>query len=190
MARKPVLIIVAFIAGALLVVLAYRTFFNEPDIAEFDNADWSSRTYCRVRCESPFELTVKEIELPENVRRVLKSMDSYAYESDAIALFISRADYVDGTPLSIDGAVRGSMANMELGGECKNLEYRTRNADAGAMQTRIVGGSFLKNGKMADFDARYYLVGTELYQIMCINLQHDENKMIRERIMKSIRVGV
>ncbi|MBN1397641.1 MAG: hypothetical protein JXA06_06390 [Bacteroidetes bacterium] len=188
MDKKQIVFIVFCVAGAIAGMIIYNVFFKQSDVAEYDKDDWSRSRCLGVAFEAPFELSVMDMELPDYVRKMIKTMENYKYDSKAIALFISRTEYQEGVKVNIDGAVQGSVTNIKASREITDLTYDVTNNYDNTFEGRIVKGKYKINKKDAEFIAHFYVNNLKMLQILITNLDIPENREVRDRILKSVRV--
>jgi len=189
MAAQRILSIVFIIIGIVIGKLAYNALFGESDIAEYEDADWNRSVSLGVTYEAPFELSPIEIKLPQYVKSYIKEMESYKFESRPIAFFISRAEYRDGVTIDLNGAVEGGIRNLQAQKGITDLSYKVSNIEKNFIEGRLVKGTCKVDEKDAEFVMQIYAKNLILLQIMEMNLDYPENREIRDRIMKSIRIA-
>lgn len=152
-------------------------------------ADWKFQSYLGVQLEAPFELSKTELELPVGVKPFVKKLDTYKYDTKALGLFISRAEYKEGIPTDIDGAVQGGIQNMQAGEGVSDFSYEVKPISKNYWEGRRVTGTMKFKGKDAEFVFEIYKNNSKLLQIISSNLVYPENREARERIMKSVRIS-
>jgi len=188
MNSKKIISIIVFILAAIGGKLAYDEFFKESEIVSFELSDWSIRSYLGAQFESPFELSTMEVPLPPSVKQYVKVMENYKYESNPISLVISRAEYVEGISVDLDGAVKGSNQNMSASKEISDYSYESKPINKNLLEGRLVNGTCKVKGKEAEFIAEYYKSDLKLMWVCCLYLKHDENRDIKDRIMNSLKI--
>jgi hypothetical protein len=190
MSRKLVISIVVIIVASIAAKLAYNYLSSESSTVSFEETDWLQREYLGVQFESPFELSVKELELPPSVQEFVKTMQTYAYDSKSISLFIGLCEYKEGTPVNIDGAVDGAMQNMKKEKDVSDFKYDVIPFSTSSQTGRLITGTFKIKKQEAEFVAKFYSRDTKFLQIICLNLSNDANREASGRIMKTMKVNL
>lgn len=188
MTTKTIVSILLFIAGIIGGKYVYDTLFGQSEIASFEDSDWTRTECLGVRFEVPFELSDMDLDLPESVRQYIKVMNNYQYESKSISLFISNAEYNTGVKANIDGAVNGAVRSMEAQKGVSDFTYTVKNIEKNSIEGRLIEGTCKIKGLNAEFVGEIYLRNLKLLQILAMNLSHTENREVRDRIMKSMKV--
>ena len=190
MTTQRVLSILLFAVGIFAGKLAYDEFFGESEVASFDELDWTPSDRVGVRYEAPFELAPMDLELPEHIKVYVKEMSSYHYESKPLAFFVSRAEYQPGIKLDIEGAVNGAVQNMQAQKGITEFTYEASKVTKDFIEGRLIKGTCKVNGEDAEFIAQIYIKNVKMLQIITMNLSFPENREIRDRILKSIRISL
>jgi hypothetical protein len=170
--------------------LAYDEFFAESETASFEEVDWTPSTCLGVRYEAPFELTPMDLKLPEHIKVYVKEMANYHYESKPIGFYISRAEYQPGVKPNIDGAVQGAVQNMQAEKGITDYTYEVSNIKKDFIEGRLIKGTCKVHGHDAEFICQIFLKDLKLLQIVTMNLSFPENREVRDRILKSIRISL
>ncbi|MBI1939568.1 MAG: hypothetical protein HYS25_15775 [Ignavibacteriales bacterium] len=189
MTWKRIFSILIFIASFIGGKFAYSALFGESDTVSFEASDWKFQSYLGVQFESPFELSKTELELPVGVKPFVKKFDTYKYDTKALGLFISRAEYKEGIPSDIDGAVQGGIQNMQAGEGVSDFSYEVRPISKNYWEGRRATGTMKFKGKDAEFAFEVYKNNSKLLQIISTNLIYPENSAVIERIMKSMQIS-
>jgi hypothetical protein len=129
-----------------------------------------------------------EVDLPANIKQFVQSMTTYKYDSKSLSLYISRAEYKEGIPTDLNGAVQGATRNLKASDDITDFSYDVKPSERTYLEGRVVNGTLKMKGKDAEFVGEFYKDGSKLLQILCIHLKHDENRQARDRIMKSLNV--
>ncbi len=190
MTTKRVLSVLLFIVGMIAGKLAYDEFFGESETVSFEDTDWLPATLLGVRYEAPFELAPMDLKLPEHIKVYVKEMTNYHYESKPIGFFLSRAEYQPGVKVDIDGAVQGAVQNMQAQKGISDFTYETSKIQKNFIDGRLVKGTCKVNGEDAEFICQLFAKDLKLLQIMTMNLSYPENRTVRDRILKSIRISL
>ncbi|MFC2082209.1 hypothetical protein ACFLR4_03110 [Bacteroidota bacterium] len=177
-------IIIGFIAGKF----AYNALFGESEIASYEIHEWLNRSYIGVTFEAPFELSEADLELPLVLKPYVKNMETYNYESKAVALFLSKIEYNPDIPVDIDGAAEGAAANMGANEDVTEFNYEVEKIEKNFIEGRRMTGGFKLNDKDTEFVAELYVQKSKLLQILITNLSYPENREVRDRILKSFKV--
>jgi hypothetical protein len=188
MSTKHILTIILFVVGFIGGKYAWNKLFSESEIVSFEDSDWGRKQILGVQFESPFELSETEVELPPSVKQYVKLMKTYQYDSQALSLFISRAEYNDGIATDIDGAVNGAVQNMKASKGVSDFIYTVKPITKNFLAGRLLQGTCKMKGKEAEFIGEIYLKDTKLLQILSFNLNYAENREARGRIMKSMKI--
>ena len=176
--------IISFIAGKF----AYNALFGESDTASYEIHEWLNRSYIGVTFEAPFELSVADLELPMMLKPYVKKMETYNYESNAVALFLSKIEYNPDIPVDIDGAAEGAAASMGATEDVKEFDYKVEKIEKNFLEGRRITGSFKLNDKDAEFIGEFYARNSKLLQILITNLSYPENREVRDRIFKTCKI--
>jgi hypothetical protein len=190
MTKRHIISIIFLIIGAVGGKYAYDMFFAESEIVSFEDSDWSRKNILGIRFEAPFELSETEIDLSHSVRQYLKEMNTFEYTAQSLSLFLSRAEYKDGIPLSLDGAVNGAIQNMKASKGVSDFIYEVNPIEKHSLTGRLVQGTCKMKEKDAEFIGEVYLKDTKLIQILSFNLSYEKNREARERIMKSMNIAL
>ncbi|MGE5860291.1 MAG: hypothetical protein ACM34J_07040 [Ignavibacteria bacterium] len=175
---------ISIVAGKL----AYDEFFNDPEIAAFEESKWRHRDYLGVKFESPFELSKTEVELPKYIKPFVKYMDVYKYERKALCLVISKSEYIENMHVDLNGAVKGMMNSLKADDDITGVTYKTAPISKHYLTGRKITGKFKMNGKDAVISGELYKSGSRLLQVLLTNLDYPENHAAGERIMNSMRI--
>lgn len=184
---KKIITIIFFIVGAIAGKYAYNVLFGQSEIASFEDSDWDIKRYAVVKVELPFDLSETDLKLPEYVKKHVKMMENYKYESKSISFFISFAEYREGIDANIDGAVDGAINNMKAGKGISDFTYTVKNIEKNFIEGRLIEGTFKLKEQDVEFIGEIFLKDLKLLQILAINLNYEENREIRDRILKSIK---
>ncbi|RPI02588.1 MAG: hypothetical protein EHM64_13675 [Ignavibacteriae bacterium] len=190
MTTKHIFTVLFLIIGFIGGKFAYDALFGQSDTANYEETDWT-KSYCLgVAYEAPFELSLMDLQIPQNVKRYVKEMENYQFESMPITFYISRAEYQVGITPNIDGAVNGSVQSMQVQKGITDFTHNVSTIDKNSMEGRLVKGTCKINGKDAEFIAYTYLKNMKLLQIMIMNLNLPENREVKDRIIKSMRISL
>jgi hypothetical protein len=188
MTTQRILSVLIFIVSMIGGKLAYDALFGESEIASFEEADWSLSRCLGVQYEAPFELAPMDLKLPEHIKIYVKEMNNYHFESKPIGFFISRAEYQPGVKPDIDGAVKGAVQNMQAQEGITDYAYVVSNIKKDFIDGRFIKGTCKVDEQDAEFVCQIFMKDLKLLQIMTMNLSFPENREIRDRILKSIRI--
>lgn len=190
MTWKHVSLIVIFILFFIGGKIAYNALFGESDTCSFEESDWKKQTYLGVSFEAPFELSTMNIPLPEEVKKLINKFDTYEFHNTPIGMAVSVCEYKEGTPANIDGSVQGAVQNMQAAKGVTDFKYEVTTVDKGYLQCRRIVGTMKLDKKDAEFISEIYLGNMKLLQIMWENLNYAENRAVRDRILKSIKIDI
>ena len=190
MTTNRVFTIIFIIIGLIGGKLAFDAVFGQSDIAEYEDTDWSRSKCVGVTYEAPFELSPIDLQLPPNVKKYIKTIENYKFESTPITFFISFSEYQPGVTPKIDGAVTGALRKMEAQKEISDFSYKVSNVDKNFIEGRLIRGTCKVDDKDAEITAYFYYKNLKLLQIMTMNLSYPENCEIRDRIIKSLRIDL
>jgi len=188
MVKKQIIFIIFLIIVIIGGMLVYNALFKQSEIAEYDDEDWSRSRCLGVAFEAPFELSLMDLQLPDNVEKIIKKIENYKFDSKSIVFFISRAEYNNGVTVNIDGAVEGAVMNIKASKEITDLTYEVSNNYENSFEGRLVKGKYKINKKDSEFIAHFYVNNLKMLQILITNLDFPENREVRDRIMESIRI--
>ena len=189
-AKKIIISIIIFSAAFVAGKYAYDFFFNEPEIASFETVDWRTRilTDAGVTMQAPFDLDPINIEVPAYVKQMLKSISNYKYESKAIGVFVSKAEYKEDVEISFEGAVNGALNGLKNAEGVTDFKHEITDIRKNYLNGKQIKGSFKIKDHTSEFLGEMYRDRNKLLQILCVILNFDENREIRDKIMKSIRI--
>ncbi len=188
MTTSRILSILIFVVGMIAGKFAYDELFGESDTVSFEDTDWTFSDCLGVHYEAPFAVSPMELPLPEHIKRYVKEMNTYHYESKPIGLFISRAEYQQIVKPDIDGAVQGAVNNMQAQKGITDFTYKSTHIVRDFIEGRLVEGTCKLNGDDAEFVCQLFVKDMKLLQIMTMNLSYPENRAVRDRILKSVRI--
>lgn len=188
MTWKSISSILIFILSFIGGKLAYSALFSESETASFESSDWKKQFDLGITYEAPFELSVKEIALPANIKPFVKNLSTYMYDSKAISFMLSKAEYNDDIQTDLNGAVQGAIQNISASEGVSEFKYQTKNCSRNGLLGKKIEATLKIKGKEAEMVAELYAAGNRLIQVMFTNLSYTENREIRNKIFNSLRV--
>ena len=115
-------------------------------------------------------------------------MISYKYESKAIGVFVSKVEYKEGVETSFDGAVQGTINGLQNAEGVSDFKHEIKDIKRIYLKGKQIKGSFKIKDRTSEFLGEMYSSGQKLLQILCVNLNYHENREIRDKIMKSVKI--
>jgi len=186
MNNKKTFLLVLIILGFIVGKYAWDKLFTNSEIVSFEDSDWSPKNILGVRFESPFELS--ETEINNSTRDIVKERRKYKYATESISLFIEFAEYKEGIPLDLDGSANETVQAFKARKEVSDFIYEVKPINRNSLNGRLIQGTFKWNGRELEFSNEWYKKDLKLLSISCQNMNHEENREVRERIMKSINI--
>lgn len=138
----------------------------------------------------PFILTKQEISLPETAKNMIDTMESYSHLSDnGFKVMVSVANYKDGVETNLDGAIAGSIGEMQKMQGISDFKWNRNDTVIGTLK----GAMSVVNFKLLTYPMEVKLLTVcdknILYQIFTQYSEDDETgKKASERIISSATI--
>lgn len=136
---------------------------------------------------SPGKMQRIDPPLPENVRQIVDSIESYRYSTSGLELIASRVTYVAGTTTNLDGAVEGMLTNWKLMRGVTISQYHVDKTTVSGFPARLLTGAMLRGGVTVDFQAIIFANGLHFAQVLALIADPNATAQAKETL-QSVRM--
>lgn len=189
---------IGFTLGTILIVAIMGTIgkelakkiFTPSESISVEATDWKIRSIADsgLLVETPFELSKGKIDLPAEYLELVEEMTVTQYSSDPISFNATYVIYDDHIIPSLDGAANGAINNMRIAKDVSDFTATIRNIYLGSIPGRMIEGSFTIKKNKAEYKGVVYANDQRTWQVLCIYLAQDKNRMMVNRIINSIQI--
>lgn len=114
--QRPPIPVIAFLGTLAFAGGGYGTYelvrYLRPPVEQAQAQPWTQQQLASVHFESPVPLKDEPVALPDNVKQLVTASHYLAGEAGGITLATTSFTYKDGTPIDLQGAADGALANV------------------------------------------------------------------------------
>jgi hypothetical protein len=181
------ILFIAFIVGGRIL---FKDLMKGPTVASFQESDWKTRDYEGITMDSPFELVKEEEDFLIAMYPLAGEAFTYYYETRPITFMLNKTTLNPSFPADIDETAEILALTIEQVEGVTDFTYsvipiRKHNSDG-----RRLIGSFNMEGDDSEIVADFFIINSRMIQIIAINLMNEENQLIRDRIMNSLKIVI
>jgi hypothetical protein len=202
--RHNRLIIILTIAGLVLGSVFTLYHFNKDkwlnslvsltnSTDEILDKEWEKKAYYDLHfyLETPYKPELIQLPFPEQLKAMISTSASYAFEKDAgaFSFVLIYIEFLPGIPLNLDNSVKRSIAGMENQPGVTDLTSADVPYDVVGREATIVVGTLKKYGIKFKYQMLAFIDDKSLNQI--IITYHENDEYAREaanRIIKSLKL--
>ncbi len=199
---NKVLLIIAVAVSVILVILGLTAYFVVKKYLDKNLKTQTSQTLLASSWKEfqvgksalylhlPFTLTTQDIPLPETAENLIDTMESYAHLSDkGFKVMVSIANYKEGVEANLEGAVAGSIGEMQKMQSVSDFKWNRADTVIGSLK----GVMSVVNFKLLTYPMEVKLLTVcdknILYQIFTQYSKDDETgKKASEKIISSATI--
>ena len=195
------IILALCIAGGFFVKNFYdKVMDNVGDLLDTDstekiyNAGWMRQSFENGIFEITTPIELKKganVDLPEEVKKVIVSLDSYQYASliNKLQIASTVSEYVEGLPISLDGAISGALNQLKSNPLVKELEFKVFDVDTNGIPGKNVKGTYKEGNLPTDFEMVIYSIGSKFQMLLIAHKSNDlDGVKIKNKMINSINI--
>lgn len=140
--------------------------------------------------DSPVELKLKFIKLPENVKPLIREMVTYGFSSFPLSVDAVSVVYSEKVVPNLQGAEQGAIANFKRLKFVNNVQYNPRPFSASGKNGTLLDGTFEAGKNKMGFKAAILLENVTMWQVVVVyNTQDPQASEAANRIINSINIA-
>lgn len=148
---------------------------------------WDTTAVLGLTLASPGRFRPITVPVPEEVRTSIKAIESWGRNAGKTEMRISRTQYLDGVPLSLEGSAQGAIDAMRANPAVAGLTHsHARTAVSGVPAVRTTS-TFQVTGQPAHGEILTILRGRTIWQVQVLG-PDTEAPALSRRLMESVRI--
>jgi hypothetical protein len=153
-------------------------------LAEWNTVDLPNS---ELKMKIPFNLNEKYIQVPEQVKSVVKSLKSKDYKLGSDFYILSAATEYTSGGISLTNAANEAMANLKRQRNSSNVSYKEKDIFLAGTPAKFQTGTYREGNRNVEFTNFIILKGARMNSIVITNNAENEyGKKIRVKIEQSI----
>jgi len=194
----PVIVVLFFVFGySIFNKIGFKSGYMIFDLFNFGKTSekilekqWISKEYgdsC-IFIDTPFELNVTEIELPENIKEFITNFQSFSYEKK-FTIMLNCTEYLPEIEADLAGAASGSMSEIELQPGVSKMLYSEKTIEKSSLTGIQYDGKFDFNKIPTVFSNIIFVKENKLWNLFTGYRENDNiAKKIIDWVLESVEI--
>lgn len=157
----------------------------------YNAASWS-RFYpgaSGISLQAPSVLKTNDMDVPESVKNIIVRQECFECLKNDFSIMTQFMECRDQTQLSIDGAVYGSIQEMEKYRGISDLKYLQNILEISGIAGKLISGSYSLNGVSYKFKEAILIDGYKMWQVVLTYSDKANLENAADIVIKSINIS-
>ncbi len=184
--------VIAVLSSIIFIFIGHHIYkYFEDEFIIFSKFETKEYDKTGIEIESPFILVKEKIEVPEQVRNLIKIFENYTYKNaNDFVIHLSYAEYKPKVgSADLEGAVAGMINTMKMNPKIRDFAYRKREGSLKYIPGVIITSQFILDNNKSRAISAIYALKLKLWQVTVTYRENDKkSKRAAKRIIDSIKI--